>query len=108
MFGSSLLTVVCRRDHVLFMLFVFVCVNCCRTRSDCMNNMVGATCGTGTAYPSRASGFTLGFFVGSVMLIFFSCLCCVFCFVCLRPVFYAPNVARISGLSFLDCPLDFH
>ena len=25
MFGSSLPPVVCRRDHVLFMLFVFVC-----------------------------------------------------------------------------------
>ena len=70
MFGSSLLTVVCRRAHVLFMLFVFVCVNCCRTRINCMNNMMGATCGTGAVYPSRASGFTPGFFGGSVMLIF--------------------------------------
>ena len=31
MFGSSLPPVVCRRDHVLFTLFVFVCVQCCLT-----------------------------------------------------------------------------
>jgi hypothetical protein len=28
MFGSSLPPVVCRRDHVLFTLFVFVCIFC--------------------------------------------------------------------------------
>ena len=32
----------------------------------------------------------------------FSFLFCVFGFVCLRPVSYAPNVASISGLSILD------
>jgi hypothetical protein len=31
MFGSSLLPVVCRRAHVLFTLFVFVCVLLCPT-----------------------------------------------------------------------------
>ena len=32
MFGSSLLPVFCRRAHVLFTLFVFVCVQWCPTR----------------------------------------------------------------------------
>jgi hypothetical protein len=32
-----------------------------------------------------------------------SFLCCVFYFVCLRPVSCVPNVARFSGLSILDC-----
>ncbi len=34
MFGSSLPPVVCRRDHVLLTLFVFVCVKLCPTRLD--------------------------------------------------------------------------
>ena len=33
MFGSSLRPVVCRRDHVLFTLFVFVCMWWCPTRA---------------------------------------------------------------------------
>ena len=32
MFGSPLRPVVCKRGHVLFMLFVFVYVKCCPTR----------------------------------------------------------------------------
>jgi hypothetical protein len=32
-------------------------------------------------------------------------LCCVFVFICLRPVSYVPNVASFSGLSILDCLL---
>jgi hypothetical protein len=31
----------------------------------------------------------------------------ILCFVCLRPVAFVPNVASISGLSFLDCSVDF-
>jgi len=31
MFGSSLPSVVCTRAHVLFTLFMFVCVQCCPT-----------------------------------------------------------------------------
>ena len=34
----------------------------------------------------------------------FSFLCCVFMFVCLRPVSCVPNLASISILSILDCP----
>ena len=40
----------------------------------------------------------------------FSFLCYVvvlFCFVCLRPVSCVPNVAKVSGLSILDCPFGF-
>ena len=41
MFGSSLPPVVCRRSHVLFMLFVFVCAQWCQIRLDYMSNMAG-------------------------------------------------------------------
>jgi hypothetical protein len=39
-------------------------------------------------------------------------LCCppfffLFFFVCLRPVFYVPNVASVSGLSIRHCSFDF-
>ena len=37
----------------------------------------------------------------------FNFLCCVICFVCLRPVSCMPNVASVSGLSILDCPFSF-
>ena len=37
----------------------------------------------------------------------FSFLCCVFCFVCLRPVYCMPNVASVPGLSLLDYPFSF-
>jgi len=37
----------------------------------------------------------------------FSFLCCVFYFVCLRPVSCVPNVACFSGLSILNCPFGF-
>ena len=39
----------------------------------------------------------------------FSCLYCVvfLCFVCLRSVFYVPNVASVSGLSILGCSFGF-
>ena len=33
LFGSSLPPVVCRRAHVLFMLFVFVCIQWCPTHN---------------------------------------------------------------------------
>ena len=37
----------------------------------------------------------------------FSFLCCVFCFVCLRPVFCVPNVVIVSELSILNCHFGF-
>jgi len=40
MFGSSLAPVVCRRAHVLFMLFMFV-AQCCPTCINYMSNMTG-------------------------------------------------------------------
>ena len=42
------------------------------------------------------------FLVGSMLLIGL-----VFCFFCLCPMSCVPNVASFSGLSILDCPLDF-
>jgi hypothetical protein len=37
----------------------------------------------------------------------FSFLSCGICFVCLHPVSCVPNVARVSGLSNVDCPFGF-
>ena len=37
------------------------------------------------------------------MLLVALALCCVFCFVCLHPVFCVDSVAGVSGLSILDC-----
>jgi hypothetical protein len=37
----------------------------------------------------------------------FGFLCFVFCFICLRPVFFVPNLARFSGLSILEFPFSF-
>ena len=42
---------------------------------------------TGTAYHSRAHGFTPGFVFGGVHVAdYFSFLCSVFCFICLRSI----------------------
>ena len=84
MFHWSLPPVVCRRDQVLFMLFVFVCVLRCQTRLGSWVTWRSPCCSS------------------------FSFLCCVvFFFVCLRPVYYVPNVASVSGLSILDDPSAF-
>jgi hypothetical protein len=45
--------------------------------------------------------------VGSVLLIFFSFLCCVFCSVCLFVVACVSNVASVCELSILYCPFGF-
>jgi len=37
----------------------------------------------------------------------FRFLCCVFCFVCLRPVFYVPNVNSFTRLSIVLLPLRY-
>ena len=46
------------------------------------------------------------FWWGRVALFLVFCVM-VFCFVCLRLVLCVPNVARVSELSFLDCPFGF-
>ena len=46
---------------------------------------------TRTACSSWDSGFTSLFLVGSMLIVSF--LCCVFCFVCIRPVSCVPTVA---------------
>ena len=80
-----------------------------------------------TTYLSRASGFIPGVWWGPYchcvvclspiygfrlpfgifelfLLIVFSVLCHLFCFVCVRRVSYVPNVTVLSGLYILDCP----
>jgi small neutral amino acid transporter SnatA (MarC family) len=42
-----------------------------------------------------------------VVLLFFSFLCCVLCYVCLRIVSCAIHVASVSGLSILDRSFGF-
>jgi hypothetical protein len=37
----------------------------------------------------------------------FSLLCCALCFVCVHPVSCVLNIACVSGLSILDCPIGF-
>ena len=88
MFGSSLPLFVCRWAHVLFMLFVFVCVKWIYE--------------AGTAYPSRASGFTPVFLVGSVLLIYLF-FCVVFNFSFLFYVFFCLVCLMSPVLS--DCPI---
>ena len=44
------------------------------------------------------------FFGGIRVVHRFSFLCCVFCFVCLSPVFCVPNVASFSGNAGTDYP----
>jgi hypothetical protein len=46
-------------------------------------------------------------FCGSLVVHFFSILCCVFCFVCLRAVSCVSNVASICGLSIIKYHLRF-
>ena len=48
------------------------------------------------AYSSRAHGFTLGFWWGPCCSSFFFCV-----------VFRVSCVANVSGMSILDCPIDF-
>jgi len=43
----------------------------------------------------------------SVLLIFFSFLCCILCFACHLHVSYVLNVVNFSGLSILDCSFGF-
>jgi hypothetical protein len=93
MFGSSLPPVVCRRSHVLFMLFVFVCAQWCQIRLDYMSNMASVLEEAWTAYPSRAHGFksVLGGVSVAHLLSFLcfcvclssSCVLCTQCFQCL-------------------------
>ena len=100
MLGSYLPTVVCRKAHVLFALFVFVCAQWCLTRIDRMGCMhIAVSCGRRLSlagvwvHPRFLHGFVL------VNVLVFCVLC--FCFVCLRPVSCVPNVTSFS----LDCPL---
>ena len=50
------------------------------------SNMAGVLCEAGTAYSSRAIGFTSVFLVGFVLLIFLAFCLVFFCFVCFHPV----------------------
>ena len=78
--------------------FFQVCFCLCivvQIRPDYVSNMAGVLLKAGTAYPSRAHGFT-PVFGGIVLLSFYlSVLCCV----CLCPVSCLPNVTSFSGLS---------
>jgi hypothetical protein len=66
-----------------------------------MSNTAGVLYETGTAYPPPV----IDGVVRVAHLFVFSDV--ILCFVCLRPVAFVPNVASISGLSFLDCSFDF-
>ena len=72
-----------------------------------MSNTTGVLKEEGTAYPSRAPGFTpvCG---GFMLLILLFAFCVVFfCIVCLRPVSCVPYVACFFGWSILDFSFGF-
>jgi hypothetical protein len=74
-------------SYILFLL-LHIMVSC-----DYMSYLVGVLYEGGTAYPSGIHGFTPGFFMGSVLLIGFIFLLCVFCFVNIL-VYYAYLIKR--------------
>jgi hypothetical protein len=76
----------------------------CTTPIDYMSNMAGLLWATGAACSSQVSPQIFG---GSELLVFFGFICYVFCSVCHRPVFFAPNVANFSGGSILIAPSVF-
>ena len=96
----------CSRTHIIFMLFVFVCVLWCTTRLNYLNKMAGVLQEAGTAYPSRAHGFTPGF-DGVHVDHLFCFLCCVFCFDSLRTLSCVPNVTSVTELFILDLSFEF-
>ena len=76
MFGP----VVCRREHVLFTSYVFVCSQWCPTYIDYMSNMTDVLLEAGTTCPSRADGFTTSYWWGPCCSSFqYSVLCFLFC-----------------------------
>ena len=115
MFSSSLPPIVCRRAHVLFMLFVFVQqILTVRVTWQViykwqelltLHEHLDSTAVFGGAVLLIFLVFCVVFLVGlccSSLLVFW-----VVCFVCLLPVSCVPNVVNVSGLSTLDCPFDF-
>jgi len=85
MLCSSLSPAFCRRGRVIFMSFVFICVQWCPTRLNYMSNMARVSYETDIVYPSRAHVFT-SVFGGVRVANRFSFMCCVLCFVCFRLV----------------------
>ena len=71
-----------------------------------MSNMTDVLSETGTALPSPQPGFTHGFWWCPCCHRFIF-LCSVSCFVGACPLSCVPNVASVSGLSFLDCCFGF-
>ena len=69
-----------------------------------MCNTTGATCETGSAYPSGASEITPSFWWGSCCL-FFSFLCCVMCIVVCLFVFFifSHGVVSLFSIYQFDC-----
>ena len=61
----------------------------------------------GTAYASRAPGFTPPLLLVGSVLISVLVFCVLLFFFCHRPVSCVPNVASVSGLSILDCHFGF-
>ena len=91
-FGSSLHPLVCRSAHVVFFCFIVI------------SNMLSyiMSYALRTSY-KRQELLTLPEQLGSPAVFgrfyvvnLFGFLCFVFCFICLRPVSYVPNVARFS------------
>ena len=82
-------------------LFIYICLYV--SLYLCNHNVLEEA---GTVNLREHLGFTW-VFGGVHVAHLFSFLCCVFCFICLRPVSRVPNVASVSGLSILDSPFGF-
>jgi uncharacterized membrane protein len=88
MFGSSLTPVVWSKVHVLFMLFVFVCIWWCQIRLDYMSN-IAVSYKRKELFTLRKNMVSPPVYGGVSVAHLVSFLCCVFCFVCLdlRPAY---------------------
>jgi hypothetical protein len=108
MFGSYLPPFVCRKAHVLFALFVFVCGQWYLTHIDRMGGMhMAVSCGRRELLSLRGRLGSLPIFAWIRVGQLFSFLCFVFLVCCLRPVYSVPNVASFSGLSVIDSHFGF-
>jgi hypothetical protein len=108
MFGSYLPPFVCRRAHVLFALFAFVCVQWYLARIDRMGGMhMAVSCGRRELLSLRGRLGSPPIFAWIRVGQLFSFLCFVFLVCCLRPVSSVPNVASFSGLSVIDSHFGF-
>ena len=101
MFGSYLPPFVCRRAHVLFALFAFVCVQWYLTRIDRMGGMhMAVSCGRRELLSLRGRLGSPPILHGFVLVNFL-----IFCVLCFWFVVFVPCPLCPMLPVSLDCPL---